>query len=164
MPVGERHIERKVGGNDVQFRKLTAYDRRDLLCGLKKQKRASLLDDLKAAGADKSEILGELRAFDDEKFGETQFVEYVNTLDGQTAVFDRSLDEQSDEQRASIRKELILSQSESLQLAAEICNLMVDTAPDDAASGPEGATYGDGGEPANPTPPEPETYQAPATT
>lgn len=160
---GIRFVEREIGGRIVRFRKLTTYDRADILRQVKRQKRQSLLEDLKAPGADKSEMLGELRAFDEQAFGENEFVAFVNTLDGQTVVLDKASDELSEEERQRLRRELLIAPGEALALAAELCNLVVGTASDNAdPKAPDTSTYGEGT--ANPTPPEPETYSTPAPT
>jgi hypothetical protein len=149
MSVGERTITRPIGGKDYQFKKLTPYDRVEILRKLKAQKRESLLADLKAVGAEKEEMLGELRALDEVQYGEREFIGYVNSLDGRLAIIERSM-VCGESERQEIRDAMSDPAFDPLILAAELCNLSL-TAPDEA--------YGE--DSPNPPTAEPETYQTP---
>jgi hypothetical protein len=149
--IGEITVKRTIGGESVSFLKLTPYDRAAILRDLKKRDRDNMLADLKAVGADKGEMLAELRDMDARVYGEPEFIGLVNTADGQVAVLDIAMRDIDPAKRETLRRNMVMSGSETLRLVAELCNLEVG-----------GRAEGDDPNPLSPAKDTtPDTYQTP---
>ena len=152
MSVGERTITRSIGGKDCTFHKINVYDRIEILRKYKAQKRESLLADLKAVGADKGEMLIELRDLDETQYGDREVIACINTLESRMSIIERLI--VGDEAEKKMVVEALRDPDfDSLRLAADLCNLSVGSPePDDSAYGEDSP---------NPPAAEPETYQTP---
>ncbi len=175
MALGEPFVER-IGEQEAQYlyRKLTVYDRAEVIRRDRLRQRAALLQDLKDAGADKREMIETLRDFDREKSVSGDFLTLFDSLEGKADIFDLSVCDiaytsgaatwarkaNADDLMAFLTA---MPLGEQTELAAELCGVTLGGAEPEPAD----EAYGD--EP--PNPPKgpmgilvlPSTPQTPAT-
>lgn len=173
MPVGEGFVVREHEGKSYRFRKLSQYDRREILAREKSRRRASLLQSLRDAGADKGEMVYELREFDKQQFGDDEYLDLLFGTAGQCDIFEHATSDitlgrpgQPEwKQRGDASEALgyvgTLKMGEQLALAAELSNVELKAASSqDGAGEGEPDTYDPPGE-SNPT--QPAATSTPAT-
>ncbi len=150
MSAGCPSVVRKYENQDIILRKLTPYDRAELLRREKARQRASLLQSLRDVQAEKGESITTLRDFDSQMLGSSDFLNLFDSLAGKADVFDLVLSEMTmagpgvpswtyqddiNLHRAYIAS---LDMGESTILAAELCGVTLGGEPEEA----EPDTYG----------------------
>jgi hypothetical protein len=153
--IGDTHVTVTLGSEEVRLRKLTVYDRRNILKGLRGEQRKLKIETLKDVGADKAEMLGELEAFDEKPLEDFDFLRHFDTPDGKADVFDAALDEYSEAEQKRLRGKLTLSLTETTRLAARLCNIPLQSAAESEGGDPNA------GSPATAT--DPDSYNSPTT-
>jgi hypothetical protein len=141
MSVGKPFIERPLeDGSVLKFRKLTPYDRAEVIERDRSRRRKKLLANLKDAGADKGEIVASLNEFEKDEDERQKknlglFIDIFNTPAGKADVIDLALSvltmkrpgEQTWEylgESAKLREHVdSLGSTDALVLAAEIASL-----------------------------------------
>lgn len=117
-------IERAIGGTTYKLMKMTVRERCRLMNDLKQQRRAKLLEAMNLAGLDKNTVVGSIADFDAEGMTERDFIEYINTLDGQAAVITASLQKH----HAAVADDTMdLITEPALPLVADLCGLSMTT-------------------------------------
>jgi hypothetical protein len=134
-----------------KFGKLTPRDRARLLAELKAKRKTDLLANLDASGVKGEEKFHTLNDFDATLYGNGEWVEYVNSADGQAAILAAALGKHHADAETLLDGINIAGQE--LQLAAAVCGMTLGnadpnplTAPAEAPPVPEpgtpGQTYG----------------------
>lgn len=132
------HVEREHDGKLVRFRKMTPYDRSEVVRKyslVRAADRAALKRDLADASAPKEEMIATLQDFDSRTKSMTAFNDAIDTPDGRKDLFDLSLCsmtlagpsnpkwELTPDHAAAVEYLGTLSSETSADLAAELCNL-----------------------------------------
>lgn len=121
----------------ITFGKLTARDRAAILNQQKAKRKAELSANLDAAGIGGEEKFNELEAFDLTPRGLDDFVNYVNTMDGQLDVLLRGIRKGRPEATEAEVDDLPLTTGETMELAAEIAGLTLRFANPESEAEPQ---------------------------
>jgi hypothetical protein len=125
--IGTATLTRKVGDEEIRFRKINCYERARLLRELRQRDRQELIDGLRAAAATKEEILGELDQFP-HQYGESHWTQYVNTPEGKSAVLLSALTAEYGEKAMEVLARFAPDYDTELGLIAELVNKPVRAA------------------------------------
>ena len=118
-------VIRDIKGVAVRFGKLSPRDRAEILRQVKAQRKELLLANLQSAGIDKEQVLVELEHFDDRPWGQAQWLDYLNTIQGQEEAVRTGYARCNAGDAAAVIDAIESADGSLLALAAELCNLRV---------------------------------------
>jgi hypothetical protein len=115
-------VERQVGDQTLTFGKLSPTDRAVMLREYKAAARAELKEDIANAGLSATDGYVEMRTFTDDIWGAQRWIRYLNSFDGQQAVFRKGLEKLGVTGPATdaALAGLFLDTTESIHLACDI--------------------------------------------
>jgi len=145
----EPFMTRRLNGVDNRFGKLTPRDRAAILRRLKAERKETLVGNLQTAGIDKEQMLIELENFDDSPWGQSRWLDHLNTIEGQEEAVRTAWAKQNSGDPAAALDAIEAADGGLLPLAAALCNLRLSPVNAPADSPVEG----DDDE--NPFPPQP---------
>lgn len=147
-------------GNGVveyRFRKLTPYDRAELLRRERSRQRAVAIQNLRDSGADKDEMFASLRDFEAKPATAEDFIDLFNSVIGKAEIIDLSLMELSmagpgqpawkyrEDAEAARDFANAMPGGDLVELAAGLCNISLEPADEKVE------VYGEGSDPNPPT-------------
>ncbi len=145
----EPFLTRRIDGAEVRFGKLTPRDRVAILRRLKAERKAALIANLQSAGIGKEQVLVELENFDDCSWGQSRWLDHLNTIEGQEDAVRTAWAKQNSGDPTSALDAIEAADDGLLPLAAALCNLRlspIEAQPDAPVEGGDGE---------NPFPPRP---------
>jgi hypothetical protein len=130
----EPFLTRRLNGVDVRFGKLTPRDRAAILRRLKAERKAKLVGNLQTAGIGKEQALVELENFDDSSWGQSRWLDHLNTIEGQEEAVRTAWTKHNSGDPAAVLDAIEAADGGLLPLAAALCNLRLSpvNAPADA--------------------------------
>jgi hypothetical protein len=134
----EPFLTRRIDGADVRFGKLTPRDRAAILRRLKAERKSKLVGNLQTAGIDKEQMLVELENFDDVSWGQSRWLDYLNTIEGQEETVRTAWAKQNSGDFAAALDGVEAADGGLLPLAAALCNLRLSPADTRAGSPTDG--------------------------
>lgn len=127
-----------VEAGGTKFGKLTVRDRARILSKLKAEKRAVVVRNLAESGiTDSSMRYTELERFDAGIWGTPEFIDYINTPDGQIDVLTVAAGKYAETDKAAdeVVDKLAISAGETMRLVASLCGLEV-VRPEESSADP----------------------------
>ncbi len=115
-------VERTIGDETFTFGKMSPADRAVMLREYKAAARTELKADIADGGLTGEQSYGELRGFNDDIWGAQRWIRYLNSFDGQQAVFRKGLEKAgvTGEKADTALAKLLLDTTESIHLACDI--------------------------------------------
>lgn len=134
-------VTKKIGDTDRVLKCINSYDLAELLREYRKQRKRQLIENLETVGADSEQKMSDLEEFDANP--PSDWVAYLNTLEGQLHVIRLSLAKTYGAEAASIIKELDWNAGEMTDTIIVVCGMRRVEKEQATESS---ATYGDGGD------------------
>lgn len=120
-----------IDGKTYELKRLSVYDRVELLREYRKAARSLLAETLKSAGVDAGETVATLNDFDREPLTEKTWIDYVNDPMNDHLIMERALRKSAGDKSGELAKEV----QPSLELKAKLCGLGVFSPPDEGQGG-----------------------------
>jgi hypothetical protein len=120
-----KYVTRTIGGAEVRFGKITARERAVILRRLKDASREATRRNAKDAGLPAETVYQELQGHDDRPFGEPEFLDFVNTPEGQDELFALAFGKHNEGDPLPVMEEVEAQDRGLIALMCELCNLQL---------------------------------------